>query len=381
MWMRSTQAAHFISLAWTLALWALLLPGDSRFAYGQVPNNPPNRSQASSRPAAVATEHRLPDDVDQVIRWLPEDTESVIVVRGPIREEPKNPPIQTIGAGPDGASINVWHDPVSGKEVPAPLEPDFQQVAQHATLACLELAGSAFTKNIGQQKVRFAMSAGRGFHVASVIPYVIACDFCQVIWFDNPAPDVAIEPTAPHKVGVESIEGHRVVRLYDGEEPGDSLYFAKPKPNILIVATNLDFLRAMFRRMSQPASSRTSLLDLPEWKYVDANSPVWGIRHGRITYQNVPLRPNSVPKDDPAGITFFYHERPEESLSLRWLLKPNADHAVTQVLDMDFRSIAPGVAGANMLLHCHQDRNIPGKMKTSIAHGNVCLLMGFFASP
>lgn len=329
----------------------------------------------------TARRQEMPDDIGQVIRWLPEDTESIIVVRGPIRAEPKNPPIQTIGVGPNGASISVWHDPVTGKEVPAPLEPDFQQAAQRGALACLELAGSAFTKDSEKQKVRFAMIVGRGFHLASVIPCVMACDFCQVIWFDNPVPDVAIEPTSPNKVGVENIEGNRVVRLHDGDGPGDLLYLVRPKLNILILATNLDFLRTMLRRMSQPASSRTPLLNLPVWKYVDANAPVWGIRHGRITYQNVPLRPNSVPKDDPAGIAFFYHERPEESLSLRWLLKPNADHAVTQVLGMDFRSIAPGVAEANVLLHRHQDRNIPGKMKTSIAHGNVCLLMGFFASP
>ena len=77
---RSIQATRFVRLVTAFLLGTLLFAGGSRFASGQVPKLPP----AAVAPAAA--EHRLPADVEQVIGWLPEDTESIMLARGPLKE-------------------------------------------------------------------------------------------------------------------------------------------------------------------------------------------------------------------------------------------------------------------------------------------------------
>jgi hypothetical protein len=315
---------------------------------------------------------------------LPDDTESIIVTRGPIREQPKNPPIWTSGARPDGTSLNVYHDPITGKEVPPPLEPDFRQASQESSMGGIDEAGAAFAENIAKQKVRLILDAGRKFHVASIIPCVMACEFCRVIWFENAVPDVPIHPSAPAKLSVTQFGDNRITRLDGDGKPGeDSIYIAKPRPNFLVLATDFGFLKTMLLRMAQPPVSRTLLLDLPEWKYVDTQAPVWGVRHGHITFRNLPLRPNSVPKDDPVGIAFFLKERPHNAVSLRWLHAVNDNASVTKVFDLELRQIAPGVAGAELRLHqkCSSLGGVPGEYRTSAVFGICRMLMGYVACP
>ena len=78
-----TEHAGYVSWTRTIVAMSLLLFG-SYPALGQAPaSNATGRRKAQASATVPATDsRRLPADVAQAIRWLPEDTETIILARG-----------------------------------------------------------------------------------------------------------------------------------------------------------------------------------------------------------------------------------------------------------------------------------------------------------
>ena len=69
------------------------------------------------------------------------------------------------------------------------------------------------------------------------------------------------------------------MRIVTNIEWGDaneklSIWYAKPKPNVLIAATHAGFLKTVLQRVVHPPAACSPLLDFPEWKYVDTKAGV-----------------------------------------------------------------------------------------------------------
>jgi hypothetical protein len=57
------------------------------------------------------------------------------------------------------------------------------------------------------------------------------------------------------------------------------IFVSMPQPNILLCATDEEFLKDVLNRMKQKAEKRALPDNLPEWEYVDLSAKYWAVRH------------------------------------------------------------------------------------------------------
>lgn len=75
--------------------------------------------------------------------------------------------------------------------------------------------------------------------------------------------------------------GGRDVAVLKGKAEEDiwTTYIAFPKPNVAVAATDESYLRETLARIDGQAGPRALPGTLPEWKYVNTQSPFWAVRH------------------------------------------------------------------------------------------------------
>ncbi len=159
---------------------------------------------------------------------------------------------------------------------------------------------------------------------------------------------------------MERIENNRVVRMDSGIEWGEkdekiSVWYAKPRPNILLAATNASFLKSTLQRIARPATTRSALFDFPEWKYVDTQAPVWGIRHRRTAMPIYILAASSkdgFPFAELSGITFSYQPRPTATVSVQLHYPKEAEGILPRVVAKESHAklISPSVVESRMTI-------------------------------
>jgi hypothetical protein len=94
------------------------------------------------------------------------------------------------------------------------------------------------------------------------------------------AGDAVKKALADAAAKAQRIAGREVFALEEKfENDVWKFYFAQPKPNVLVCATDPSYLTEMFRRMDRPEEQRALPKDLPEWKYVDTTARFWAVRH------------------------------------------------------------------------------------------------------
>ncbi len=81
------------------------------------------------------------------------------------------------------------------------------------------------------------------------------------------------KPCAVH--GVSALE--YTPRRLRGNAAGISFWITSPKPDVLLIATSSDFLKAILEKMARP--DKTALpTTLSNWRHIDAAATVWGMR-------------------------------------------------------------------------------------------------------
>lgn len=86
---------------------------------------------------------------------------------------------------------------------------------------------------------------------------------------------------------------HRVA-VYTKKQESDkwTYYFAQPQPSVLICATHKGYLEETLKRLGTKPKKRALPADLPEWKLVDVKAAVWALRHYREEFaENDPTSP------------------------------------------------------------------------------------------
>jgi hypothetical protein len=86
--------------------------------------------------------------------------------------------------------------------------------------------------------------------------------------------------------------------------------------NIVLIATNADYLREVLARMTGTSGTRALPDTLPEWKYVNTRAPAWGLRHYDRRMApfdaNTPFRKEKTegdltkPDDGAVGVAFSF---------------------------------------------------------------------------
>lgn len=272
----------------------------------------------------------LPQDIEQVLWWLPEETEAVVVSRGnvPVRDTSSTPSV-TVGPGLRAPQMD---------EFPKYTCEDLVAMTCSGTLA-------HFYPDIQQQNE--VLKAVFGPSTASLFVKAVWWDrnetreTCDIIVFRDNTASRIIETLAGVPGTPRSICGVDVLEVdfnsgWTGEQydsvpfdlnalsrplhpnPG---YFAAPRRNVYVVATSSELLRVIFERMNRRGANRALPPELPEWRHLDPTVPAWGLRHYRAAIAD--KDPLSMVKWDPnaEGLVFFGGSTPSPFVCLRYVSK------------------------------------------------------------
>jgi len=107
----------------------------------------------------------------------------------------------------------------------------------------------------------------------------------------------------------------------EGEDADRTYLLAFPKPNVLLIANNRKYLVEVLERMAQKKTSRALPDQLPEWKFFDANSRFWGLRH---------FDPTQASKDptSPLGGDSAYVRSDPKAIGVLFALDPKSERSL-----------------------------------------------------
>jgi len=205
--------------------------------------------EAASAPA-------IPRPVTQVLEWLPPDTETVFVARGPMEiiSDDRQAETQEFESYMESLPSSLYRVVDKGRVAD-------QLIDLEVTTA---VEGSR----------HFRASKGLG-----LMPY----EGCQILVFHEKShaklSDAmkALFEDAPRTF---ELAGRRVA-VFEEKLEDDiwTTYLTMPRTGVLLFATHEGYLRDMLKRMEGKREKRAFPRDLPEWKHVDTNAKFWALRH------------------------------------------------------------------------------------------------------
>jgi len=92
----------------------------------------------------------------------------------------------------------------------------------------------------------------------------------------------AADLAAPAEAEWTQIRSHETMTLRVKSNVGDdwwTYFIAQPKPKVLVCATNRRCFEEVLDRMAHPQKNRALPAQLAEWRFVNTQDPIWGIRH------------------------------------------------------------------------------------------------------
>jgi hypothetical protein len=224
-------------------------------------------AQHTAVPTAAISEAR-------VLSWLPADTETVIVARGPF-------PMPPARKDDDADDDDNRNHPISGEEV-----------VQRIRL--LALGTALFPKGVSEelfvgQEVALAVDGSRHFRPPSGLGGMLF-EGAEIIVFTH---DISARfnqlRKGPENLAAtrEKIEGRDVEVFTERvEEDNWTILVTLAKPDTIVFATNRDYLREVLARVDGAKGRRALPDELPEWKYVNLRSTCWGRACATMTRVN-----------------------------------------------------------------------------------------------
>jgi hypothetical protein len=202
-------------------------------------------------------------EIDRILKWLPGDTETLVVAQEAFVLPKVDEPIST---------------------------PDATWAARGYVLGILFAAsGSKVPDALGGKTLRFAAIAARKFRNHEPMPDgnalplgMIAFDGCGFYAFAGPIGDIPVTGGQPSVVMGQPVQltvGAQDDRARYREPQGDEHLSALVEPDLLVVCNNREFFSTVIARRSIPVTERALPAALPEWAHVDRTAAVWGLSH------------------------------------------------------------------------------------------------------
>jgi hypothetical protein len=303
-----------------------------------------SKSAATPTVSREAGSHTSADAV-AVLRWLPPDTETLIVANGPFEL-----------SAPSNVAEDESDHAISAREL-------------MKTFASLQIGvvtlPADLVKRLSAFKVLFAAEGSRHFRAPTSLGEMLF-EGCEIVRFDVSVRDAADAylASAP-KTGTqfEKIEGQPVAVFRTKLEADVWITFvAFPKPDLMVIATNRDYLREVLSRIGGHDGPRALPADLLEWKYVDWASPIWALRHyDRSQALHDPSNPFSggsattftdtgtigivfnLRRDQTATITYLSSSKDASNIFRTRFFPPGSEATATKSLNIEYRDVASGV--------------------------------------
>jgi hypothetical protein len=270
------------------------------------------RSQASPTPAV---EDHI---VQQVLSWLPADTETVIAANGPFLL----PKLKQEGRGTVGLEKS---------------DQEIENTFKDLTLGLFGFKDGILEKYFNGEKILLAIEGSRDFRAPSGLgeaPFqggVIAI-------FGDDITDHAnsfMRDSSKLALRTEQIEGQKVEVFQEKlEEDTWTTFVTFPRPNMAVVASDMGYLKEMLGRMNGKSGQRALPGTLSEWKRVNVHAEFWAVRHyDKKDADKDPTSPFGGRKaanqtDDAAiGLTFNFDPAKSKTATISYL---SADDNILQ---------------------------------------------------
>jgi len=235
---------------------------------GQGQKTPVGQTSQKPGPPAPREFAGLPDYVSTALRWLPVDTETLIVAKDFSLPDARPQARKTLGPARTGRLLAVW-------PLPDPIR-----------------------DALSEQRVRWAIHGGRNYEVVSAFGS-LRQEGASLIRFDDELSEKKLQELCEQlriaSEDVRSMSGHDVYVFppdrsgMEGEpKPWQGQYVVFPNAATMITAFSDVYLSQFLARMRAGPGDFALPVDLPEWKYVDTSADVWLLRH--LPEQNDQIR-------------------------------------------------------------------------------------------
>ena len=265
-----------------------------------------------SNPVAERTVKPIgePVGLEQVMSWLPADTETITAATGPF-----------VFATDIPRQDDTQDRIVSAKEL--------GQSFEDLPLALLQFKEGLLAKRLEGKRITLALEGARHFRAPANLgemPY----EGCAIVVFSDTL-DHEISSFAKQARGValkvEQIEGEEVSVFQEKLESDTwTTFVAFPDEHVILVATDRSYLREVLARLHRNNGQRALPNELPEWKYVNTSARFWGLRHyDRSQTQADPSspfggrKPANFPDEQAIGLTFVFDPRDGKSATITYL--------------------------------------------------------------
>jgi hypothetical protein len=286
-------------------------------------------------------------ELQEVLSWLPEDTETMTVARGPF----VLPPIQfRSDRGEDSPITDL----------------DLAESFQTLPLSLLGFKDRLLLPQLQGKQVLLAIHGARHFRTPSGLGEM-RYEGCAIAVFADDLTenmDSFIKKNQKSVSRVERIED-QTSAVFREELENDTwtFFLAFPNKRTIVVATNRDYLKEVLARVRGKQGNRALPKDLPEWGFVDTGVRFWGLRHfdrgqGRMD----PSSPfgahvfSKRPDQQAIGLTFAFDQGKGKVVTITYLsddkslgTRPEAsplsmwEGSEAEGLDVKYRELAPGV--------------------------------------
>ena len=302
-------------------------------------------------PHAVAQQSNL----NQVLSWLPVDTETILAANGPFAWYPNA----------------LSNDSPSQERLTAT---ELEMQSRMFPLGLLNFKNGGLGEFVKGKTVSLAIEGSRRFRPPRALG-LMRYEGCLVMIF---VPTVSLDgaafmrTAANSAVRFEERNGTRVA-VFEERSENDTwtTFVGFPRSNVAVAATNLDYLVGLLDRMRGTPGTHALPPNLSEWRHVDTKAPVWGVRH--YQKQGAELDPSSpllgqnaanVPDANAVGVTFSFAPAAERTATVDYfstnpdvrrilsgyLMMEDAATAAPREFQMRLRQPAAGVLEASINL-------------------------------
>jgi hypothetical protein len=287
---------------------------------------------ASSQAQPPPPEFKLPKPVDDVLWWLPEDTETLMVAQGPIAL---------------GAQIRE-------------IDVDALGLARTIQLMTLAIGDDHVTpeleKTVWSRPIALAVQGSRRFRVPNGFG-MMRYEGALILVFqdDLGANGKALEQSLRKQATKTEVLSGVPVATFDGKMvrtewdvfydlPGEKaegepqpLYVALPCKNTIICASDRDYLTSVLTRMARRAETRAFPASRPEWRHLDPTARTWAIRCFDVkeaprdgTSRSRGKKAAGSPDNEATGLVFWVDPANRNNAKIKYLSANKNDRALAR---------------------------------------------------
>ena len=205
---------------------------------------------------------RVSVDIEELLWWLPPDTETVQVTQTPASPR-----------GPLFDGIEHARGEIGGGD---------------------ESFSDTLTQHLKGRRVKATVDGSRRFTPPSGLGGMLY-EGAMIVRFEKPLGETGTRLMADlgkRALKVDHFDGLEIVEFRDKLESDTwTTYIAIPSADLLVIATNRAYIEELLRRRKTRTGLRALPEDLPEWQWVDVTAPYWALRHYRRDAANDPTSP------------------------------------------------------------------------------------------